>query len=406
MPPPQLQEAGPSPTPRQQLPEVPAAASASTGSPAEGTAAAHRGTPVPTRRKATDVPAGQMCRWRFVKYHASEFERLWAANISVVQTQVCKAVATPPFDVYHNEYLAMLDRCAANAVSKPGTYTKNCDVKTHEAQEDLPDRTFSKFEYALVCGTVENPSDLADIPFTDAMPRKYSYIEPLAGLLRHPQTCTKPQPVASAPMFNKGYLLVDSWAAHRDDAFVAEGVSSSMRGAGQVRSWYFDLGASTWSEGLGGASQEWFYSTYRNICIDFDRFLMWEVTPERSRKVFSKVPGPLRPRYHWFNIPAGITPGDWSNPLTYIEAEATEDDFVMLKIDIDTPKIELPLVQQIAASPKLASLVDEFYFEHHVNVEIMGPQWNIKESYPTRQDASIEIFTKLRRMGVRAHSWI
>ena len=58
-------------------------------------------------------------------------------------------------------------------------------------------------------------------------------------------------------MFDKGYLLVDPWAAHRNDAYVPEGLSSSRR-PGQVRSWYFDLGASTWSQGLGGASQEWF----------------------------------------------------------------------------------------------------------------------------------------------------
>ena len=46
-----------------------------------------------------------------------------------------------------------------------------------------------------------------------------------------------------------------------------------------------------------------------------------------------------------------------------------------MKLDIDTPSIEGPLAEQLRASFD-ESLVNEFFFEHHVNLEPMNYTWH------------------------------
>jgi hypothetical protein len=82
----------------------------------------------------------------------------------------------------------------------------------------------------------------------------------------------------------------------------------------------------------------------------------------------------------------------------------------VFKLDIDAPFVEIELVKQIMADPELLSLIDEFYFEHHVTGSPMqwlgwrdqsavgAPLGDIQDSY--------DIFTFLRKSGVRAHSWV
>jgi len=48
-----------------------------------------------------------------------------------------------------------------------------------------------------------------------------------------------------------------------------------------------------------------------------------------------------------------------------------------MKLDIDNTEVELEIVAQIMADPKLTALIDEFYFEYHLWVEFNfgGHQW-------------------------------
>lgn len=81
----------------------------------------------------------------------------------------------------------------------------------------------------------------------------------------------------------------------------------------------------------------------------------------------------------------------------------------MLKIDIDNAEVEMELIRQIFADPSISSLIDELYFEHHVNWAGMHRWWSI---YPesivkdARLSDSYNIFTKMRHMGIRAHGWV
>jgi len=84
--------------------------------------------------------------------------------------------------------------------------------------------------------------------------------------------------------------------------------------------------------------------------------------------------------------------------------ECRPDDFCAFKLDIDTPWVEVPLVRQLLKSPAIAQVLDEFFFEHHVHGLMQEQGWgeNVNGTFAD----SYEMFAHLRRMGVRAHSWI
>jgi hypothetical protein len=333
------------------------------------------------------------CRWVFVQYHPSPLEERWSTGVAHYQHAVCDAMRTE-FKSEFAEYESILEHLPTNNAPNESALPAECATRPRQPRK-FDERVFSRFEYGLKCDGVLRADQ----------PRQFVFIEPLAGMLRHPLVCESPLTY----MLNKQYLLIDEWAAHRDDEFIrreCRALSVSSRGDHQVRSFYFDLGASLWTTGFGGASQSWFYYTYHQCCIDFDRFLMWEGKKENRIAVFEQIPGPVKPRYHWYNVHASPSEGSWRNPLTSILSEARVDDFVMLKIDIDSPLIELQLLTQIVENPTLAALIDELFFEHHVNVEIMRTEWALSSKYPVYQNESLSIFSRLRALGIRAHSWV
>ena len=69
----------------------------------------------------------------------------------------------------------------------------------------------------------------------------------------------------------------------------------------------------------------------------------------------------------WFNIPVTSGVGDADNPFTFLKNLTSPEDFVVLKLESDTPLVEIALVKQLTADPQLLEVVDEFYFEHHVS---------------------------------------
>jgi hypothetical protein len=56
-------------------------------------------------------------------------------------------------------------------------------------------------------------------------------------------------------------------------------------------------------------------------------------------------------------------------------------------------------------SPQIMALVDEFYWEHHVNMEPLASCCWATTKLPKKQEASLAYFSKLRAAGLRAHSW-
>ena len=238
------------------------------------------------------------------------------------------------------------------------------------------------------------------------------YVEPLISFLRHPQAlCINNGPdIYSGNWIHKLLLRRRAWTKNVFDKsymvvpFVDE---VSTRDAYK---WLFDAGASTYDTGAGGASQSWFVDTYRKRGIEFDRIIGWEAALTDPRKQWSTVPADIKRKTSWYNIPATATEGDPDNPLTFIKELVSIEDYVVFKLDIDTPAIEVALVQQLMKDEELLELIDEFYFEHHVSGSPM--QWYGWGDLTTSKTAlghiqdSYDIFTFLRQRGIRAHSWV
>ena len=304
----------------------------------------------------------QSCTTVFVEYQASEFEDSWTSGIKSLKSDHpswqagCKKMRE---DIAH-----------VNAVAK--------GLELHEARSSVEFSEFqlSYFVYKNSC-TGKNTK---------------VFIEPLVSFLRHPSALCFG---GEDRVLDKSYLMVP---------YVDEVTSKG------AYKWLFDAGASTYDTGAGGASQSWFVNTYRARGIEFDRIIGWEAAVHDPRTQWNTVPADIKRKTSWYNIPATTGINDADNPLTFIKELAKVEDFVVFKLDIDAPHVEIELVQQIMNDPLLLSLIDEFYFEHHVTGSIM--QWHgwgdLRNSNAPRGDIvdSYEIFDFLRRKGVRAHSWV
>lgn len=76
----------------------------------------------------------------------------------------------------------------------------------------------------------------------------------------------------------------------------------------------------------------------------------------------------------------------------------------MIKLDIDTSFIEVPLAMQLLEDPRYYNLIDHFYFEHHVKLKELLGDWH-RTAKGSVLD-SLKLFQGLREKGIAAHSWV
>lgn len=293
-------------------------------------------------------PPPPSCEWKFISYTPSPYEQFWTENIASLQWDVCNQ---------SNRQLAEVTEWIEHS-------------RQSNAPHTFPARIFSYHSFRNPC-TGETLVD---------------FIEPLAGLTRSPLFCLN----GDADVVSKEYLVV-SWNASR----------KLLAG----KAYYFDLGASLYHSGSGGSSQDWFVETYERRGIKWDGIFAWEVAPHDPAVVWGSIPAHLRPIYHWYNIPTHADPAHPDNALNYIVRVATPEDFVVLKLDIDNTEIEEALVNQILSSERLRGLIDELFFEHHVNTPPMHRYWHTAAS-PRMLTDTYRIFSALRHGGILAHSWV
>ncbi len=221
-------------------------------------------------------------------------------------------------------------------------------------------------------------------------------MEPLVGFLRHPEAHCRQFPSAVPWIRNiiSKVYLIPAWHA---EAWPH----------GRTRALFFDLGASLYHTGNGGASMSWFVNEYRVRGIQFDRIFAWEASRYTDALIYETMPPHIVDRISYYNLPANQTRGAKHNPWRTLRAVATKSDFVVVKIDIDNTPIEEALIDELLADRATSALIDEFYFEHHVR---NTPMWHYGWSGGTvtthTLPNSYEIFGRLRELGIRAHSWV
>jgi hypothetical protein len=108
--------------------------------------------------------------------------------------------------------------------------------------------------------------------------------------------------------------------------------------------------------------------------------------------------------YHWINVGVSADPDSNLNPLKLLLENFREDDLIVVKLDIDTSAIEVPLALQLLKDDRYSKLIDQFYFEHHVLNSELERDW--RQSMKGTVKESLDLFAGLREKGIPAHSWV
>jgi hypothetical protein len=294
----------------------------------------------------------------------------------------------------------------------------------HAEDATFDEKLFSRFIYEFVC--LGEPCDPATFPSTGSGytlgATHTSFIEPVFGTMRHPKFLL----TEGTPQYlvNKEYMMIDKWALHNLHTrwrrrywrrLAARSVVPSENTSrtrtldydrdGDVSSIFVDMGASLYSEGDGGASQEWFVGVANCQCIPFTDMMLFEAVLRMPQEVWSSAPDYLHPNYHWYNYPLSVETSSWRNPLNHLLAKLRPNDVVTVKVDFDSPGLETEIIDTILRFPELYQTIDELFYEYHVKMAYMHRYWFAANRTLNVLD-SIDVFRSLRRRGIRAHSWV
>lgn len=245
-------------------------------------------------------------------------------------------------------------------------------------------------------------------------------IEPLHGVARHPfgvNICAMDASGHSTNLFDLTYLVVHNDCGRQQN--------TKPRRA-KPRVVLFDMGISQGFNGIPGGipatvrnaggispSMPLFYRLYQDRCLEPDAVFGWEMNKNISSSDWWGDAGPeIRRKVRFFEVP--VMEGELHdamagtrNPNSFLQmlkAEVTHDDFVVVKLDIDTPAIEHTIIGALTQRPDLASLIDELFFEYHFYFDGLNFGWG--EGVEGDVDTALATMHRLRELGIRAHFWV
>jgi len=122
------------------------------------------------------------------------------------------------------------------------------------------------------------------------------------------------------------------------------------------------------------------------------------------------VPPDVRTKLHFYNVPISADGGP-ADPLLAIGLAAKVEDFVVLKLDIDTYDVERAVMEEIRTNARRTNaslLIDELFFEYHF---LTPAEPTLMRFWPGRTrggsiDDAMSLMRELREKGVRTHFWI
>ena len=334
-------------------------------------------------------PSVESCHWKFDHYAPSAWEKYWSENITELQKHVCASLANG--DQLNNS-IRMVQRVITlqQSLFNASSLISNTN--------DL----FSHMVYRMDCSLSESTHLVRQ------------QIEPLIGLLRDPLTiCWNLGP--SIP----GELSLDLESALQSKRFLLLAPSSpyfDFTSTSPIPPWIyangsqkilFDIGSAFFNydnetSSLGKASStRWFYNYFRRLSLRFDRVIAFEQAPLPTRTVWEQIPDDLLGAFTFVNT--GVEANGKFNPWRILASLVKPQDYVIVKLDIDTNDLEKDLMQQIVNNQSLHSLIDEMFFEMHVFIDDMAPYWGSQQKGQLKD--TYDLFSKLRQSGIRMHSW-
>ncbi|KAG5178779.1 hypothetical protein JKP88DRAFT_168563 [Tribonema minus] len=317
------------------------------------------------------------CELKFVRYEPSRWEDTWREHVSEWSSDELELCRRMVNDI---DKVRLWETGAEHSQKGCGLLDPALSHSPH---------VFSRFVYEDTCTgqTVE------------------TYIEPLAGLTRHPRALCMDRFPRRSKNINRGYIVLGQSADACGPCHArARSALRNVPSAAPRRLLVFDLGASLYSSGPGGNSQKWFVESYARHGLPVSEYYAWEAAPLDSAKVWAQIPEWLKPTYHWHNVPADPAPESENNPWDVLRAVAAPEDYVVVKLDIDNTEVEERFMAEMRGDARLRALVDEMFFEHHVNVPIMWRYWGTQGERVYLND-TYAMVQELRSEGIRFHSW-
>jgi hypothetical protein len=217
------------------------------------------------------------------------------------------------------------------------------------------------------------------------------YMEPLLTPMRHHQFCVEGE--EEDGLFNMEYMV------HDFEALCLKMKPTSRRVL-------IDMGASLvfHTEDDSVVPIMFLLELYEKFGFNFDHIYAFEVEEQDAEEVYKELlPKKYFSSYHWINAGVSADKDNNMNPLYSIINQFNEDDIIIVKLDIDTGSIEVPLAKQLLEDDSINKLVDHFYFEHHVNMEEIEPWWDYTMEGTIKD--TFELMNGLRKKGVAAHFW-
>mmetsp|Transcript_16849 Transcript_16849/g.31910 ORF Transcript_16849/g.31910 Transcript_16849/m.31910 type:complete len:399 (-) Transcript_16849:184-1380(-) len=210
------------------------------------------------------------------------------------------------------------------------------------------------------------------------------FVEPLLTPMRHPMFC-----------FTTKRLMDMKYMIHDFEAICKELKPSS-------RTVLIDMGASL-DFHAGDVPIYYLLGLYKRFGINFDHIYAFEMRKKDPEAVYKAITDEFMASYHWINVGVSPEEGNKLNPFHSILRQFNKDDFIVVKLDVDTASVEVPLAYQLLNDKSIRDLVDQFYFEHHVHASPINRFWS-KSARGSIKD-SFELFTSLRKNGIPSHFW-
>lgn len=258
--------------------------------------------------------------------------------------------------------------------------------------QPIPDvfTSIKKGNYSVCSDTKLHPDGLSALfPSKQLSLSKSGYIEPLTPPMRFHKVCS-----------NRGkHLMSLDYLVHDFEAMCLNLKPTSKKVL-------IDMGASLSFHGNAQPIVN-LMAVYEKFGFHFDHIYAFEMKFTAPEKVYQELlPEKYFSAYHWINVGVNHQEGHKMNPLNSILQGFDEDDFIVVKLDIDTSSIEVPLAKQLLKGGENGTyhkLIDQFYFEHHVHLGELAGSWGGSMEGTVKD--SLELFYGLREKGIPAHFW-
>ncbi len=242
----------------------------------------------------------------------------------------------------------------------------------------------------------------------------HAHMAPLAGILRDPRgPClfSSGEFVKSplTPLLSGGPEMLqvkDTTVVDPAHITVIAKQHKAAAALGQTRRVILmDAGASTYNQGVvygEWPGTRWLVERYRDLGLEFTDIFAWEMTAHPGNEFFEGMSPKLIGATRFYNFGVAAAEGP-ANPLTVLKTIARPGDYVVFKLDIDTPSVETPLVEQFLKDAEAQALVTDFYYELHFGLVEMEAFWG--GGMPGDLLSAAKVFSTLREKGVKAQFW-